>query len=345
MTLKHISNLTLVLNRRAKAPVKMSDLSVVIVNWNTEALLKDCLRSIFDNTSGLDFEVCVVDNNSSDGSVAMLEKEFRGVRLVKNTENLGFSKANNQVLRECKARYALLLNSDTIVLGNVFKEMVDLMDGDINIGAAGCQLLNDDRTLQVSCARFPKLTSILFGGAACNNLFKKLFPRRRFFAEYGLSAEEHQSKQDVDFVTGCCLILRTSILSETGLLDENIFMYFEEIDLCYRIKKAGYSVCYTPDSKIVHLGKGSSRVFRDTVFRNLSSQEYFFWKHYGRAQAIAMRLIVIVGALFRLPLFLGMSLVSGREMRATSKSKLMWTLHTLCWGAIGRSIQLKEPKP
>jgi len=309
----------------------MRDLTVAIVNWNTKGLLEDCLRSIFDHTVDIEFEVCVVDNGSTDGSVQMVKERFPDVRLIENTANLGFAKANNQVLQECETRYALLLNSDTRVIDGALNELVSFMDAHPRAGAAGCRILNEDGSIQISCGRFPRLSSVFFGGVAFNNMFRKLFKNRTFFAEYGLSATDHEHVQDVDFVNGCALILRMDALSRTGFLDEKIFLYFEEIDLCYRIKQAGYSVLYTPDPRIVHLGGRSGRVFRDTVFRNLTSQEYFFRKHYGAGHAIAMRFVVALGSVLKLTVFAIMYPITNADARPAVKSKLIWNLYTLRW--------------
>lgn len=305
----------------------MLDLTVSIVNWNTKELLKACLGSIFSQTEGLNYDVWVIDNGSSDGSVQMIEREFPQVRLIKNFVNLGFTKTNNQVLRQCEGNYVLLLNSDTQVVGNALKELTDFMEVHPEAGAAGCQLLNKDGSLQLSCGRFPTLTSMFFGGMTCNRIFRKIFGKRTFFAEYGLSDEEHLCFQEVDFVKGCCLILRKCVLEKTGSLDENIFMYFEEIDLCYRIKQQGNKILYTPQPKVVHLGGQSNPSVGKTVCQQLNSQEYFFRKHYGNTQAFFLKLVIAFGALIRLPLFL--VIYSFMRKGPKMKAKLASNLYTL----------------
>ncbi len=314
------------------------DLVVGIVNWNTRNLLADCLQSVFRQTQGIQFKVCVVDNGSTDGSAEMVQKCFPQVSLIRNESNFGFAQANNQILGCQQGRYALLLNSDTRVIGNALKEMVDFMDTHPEAGAAGCQVLNEDGTLQKSCGRFPRLASIFFGGERCNQLFRSLFGARRFFAEYGLSAEDHRQIQQADFVKGCSIILRRKTLEKVGLLDPDIFMYFEEIDLCYRIKQEGNQVLYTPTAKIVHLGGGSCDCVPTTVFRNLDGQEFFFRKHYGQTQAILLRWTVAVGALLRLPLFLFGFLISTRPNRAAYRYKIFWNLYSLKWFFVGKCI-------
>ena len=162
-------------------------------------------------------------------------------------------------------------------------------------------------------------------------MYKKIFGNKTFFAEYGLSEEEHLSFQEVDFVKGCCIAFRKSILEKVGFLDENIFMYFEEIDLCYRIKQEGNKVLYNPQPKVIHLGGQSYRLLGETVCRRLNSQKYFFRKHYGYGHAFAMKWVVVVGALFKLTVFLLFCGFAGKEKRPYIKSKLVWSLYTLKW--------------
>ncbi len=311
----------------------MVDLSIAIVNWNTKELLKACLESVFKQTRGLDYEVWVVDNGSSDGSAEMIKKEFPHVRLIENMTNLGFTKANNQILRQSSGECVLLLNSDTQIIGNAIKELFDFMEAHPEAGAGGCQLLNRDGSLQSSCGRFPKLMSVFFGGEIVNGLFKKVFRNRTFFAEYGLNEEDHHYFQEVDFVKGCCIILRKSAVEKAGLFDENLFMYFEEMDLCYRIKQKGYKVLYSPQPKVLHIGGQSSRLFSETVFRNLNSQEYLFRKHYGNAHAFVLKWVVAAGSLIRLPTYFLIFTLATNEKRILIRPKLIWNFYALKWFA------------
>jgi radical SAM protein with 4Fe4S-binding SPASM domain len=303
------------------------DLSVSIVNWNTRDLLKNCLASLFAQTQGLDYDVWVVDNGSADGSPQMVEKCFPQVRLIKNPDNRGFTKTNNEVMRRSQSQYVLLLNSDTRIVGNALKELTDFMNAHPEAGAAGCRLLNEDESLQHSCGRFPTLASVFFGGIICNRVFKRLFSQRTFFAEYGLSEEDHRTVQDVDFVKGCCLILRRCVLEETGLLDENLFMYFEEIDLCYRIKQRGYKVLYTPRPQVVHLGGKSSLCLDKTARQQWRSLKYFFRKHHGTVDSVLLVGVMVLGALVRLLVY--PVLYALRKQRPAAQAAIAWNLSTL----------------
>jgi hypothetical protein len=314
---------------RQEAARLMVDVDICIVNWNTKDLLKSCLTSIFGQTEGINYRVWVVDNGSTDGSPQMVEQEFPGVRLIRNHQNVGFTKANNQVLRSSSGRYVLLLNSDTDLVGNAVKGMADFMDTRPDTGACGCMVLNKDGSLQLSCGRFPRLVSIFFGGVTCNRIFKRIFGDRVFFAEFGLTEQDHHVIREADFVKGCCIMLRKSSVEKIGFMDEGIFMYFEEIDLCYRLKQAGEKVMYTPHVQIVHLGGQSARLSDAVVARRLQGQEYFFRKHYGSGEALRLRWIVAVGSILRLLFFPVAYCFAGMEKRPMLKSKLAWSVCTL----------------
>lgn len=305
------------------------DLSIIIVNWNTLNLLKDCLNSIFQQTWDVSYDVWVVDNGSSDGSPDMVRREFPQVHLIENRTNMGFSRANNQAIRQSSGRYILLLNSDTEVIGDALRAFVRFMDDHPEAGAAGCQLLNPDGSLQFSCGRSLRLRSVLLGGVLANQIFKKLFPHRTFFAEYGLCEEDHGRSQEVDLVMGACLILRRDILEKTGLFDENIFLYFEEIDLCYRIRKAGLKIFYTPQASVRHYGGQSSKSSKDIVRNSLLSQEYFFKKHYGKAYATACRLLTFLGSALKIPFFAAFFLVPLNGYQKIARNKVLWHMGTL----------------
>lgn len=247
----------------------MTDLSVIIVNWNGRDLLKQCLDSLAHVTA-LALDVIVVDNASTDGSPALVRESYPQVRLLENRENLGFSRANNQGIRVATGRHILLLNSDTIVQPGAFEAMVALLDRHPRLGVVGAELLNLDGSLQPSWAAFPTWLSEVLG--------------RNFRARRPMSAEP--GAYLVDWVGGACLAARREAIVEVGLLDEAIFMYTEETDWCYRFVKAGWGVAYLEGAKVTHLGGGSSR--RSSV-RSLielqKSKVYFFDKHYGRLAA------------------------------------------------------------
>jgi GT2 family glycosyltransferase len=250
------------------------DLSIVIVNWNTSELLIQCLDSIYQAAPRLTFEIIVVDNGSTDESVNAICNQFPDVRIISNDLNLGFAKANNQGLAAGRGRYFLLLNSDTIVLPNALNRLVDVADINPGVGIIGPKLLNMDGTLQKSWASFPTFWSELIG---------KNFRRRR-------SVANSQFAYEVDWIMGACMLVRSEIITDVGMLDEDYFMYSEETDWCYRIKRKGWKVWYLSNAEIYHLGGGSANRSNLTQLVLLyRSKILFFRKHYGNYQATLLR--------------------------------------------------------
>lgn len=230
------------------------DLSIVIVEWNTIDLLRDCLRSVYDNCAGLEIEVIVVDNASVDGSPEMVEAEFPQVIQIRNTDNRGFAAANNQGFELCTGRNILLLNSDTYVLGNVLKQSVAYLDGHPNVGAMGCRVLNPDRTMQRTCSMWPRLLDLFF---MSSGLWK--LNRPRLFGRYQMTHWQRNSEREVEVISGCYLMLRQSVLQQIGPLDEDFFFFGEETDWCRRMRDAGWHLKFAPVGEIVHYGSASAR--------------------------------------------------------------------------------------
>jgi hypothetical protein len=270
----------------------MTTLSVVVVSWNVKPQLKNCLNSILGEKLK-DFEVIVVDNASSDGSPQMVERDFPQVKLIKNNQNLGFSKANNQAIKISQGEYILLLNSDTVIQPGAIQKMVNFMDKNKRVGALGCKVKNPDGTLQDSCGRFPSLSAIM--ATKIHRLSKGLLLK---------SLASHQVadiEKEVDWITGASLMVRREAIEQVGLLDEAIFMYFEDTDWCYRIKKSGWVVKVTPEAEIIHLGGGSARRVPDTLaYEYRKSQYYLYGKHMNIFSQFLLRMIVTLNSLFSL---------------------------------------------
>jgi N-acetylglucosaminyl-diphospho-decaprenol L-rhamnosyltransferase len=224
-------------------------LSIIIVNWNTKDLLRQCLSHVLKTEAGMPIEVIVVDNASTDGSPAMVETEFPRVRLYRNMENLGFSRANNLAIPGAAGEYVLLLNPDTIVNDNaLFKEWVSFMDDHREAGASGCRLVYPGGKHQVGDAGFrPSLKSMFFYAT----FLSRIFPRR--FEGLFLGFVGTDRVMEVDWVSGAAFMVRKSILPEAGLLDENIFMFAEDVEWGCRIRSLGYRVYYLPQIAIIHL--------------------------------------------------------------------------------------------
>lgn len=250
-------------------------LSIIIVNWNTRELLADCLRSVYATLEGLSGEVFVVDNASSDGSATMVRERFPQACLVQNGRNLGYARANNQALDRCRGRYALLLNSDTLVEPGAFQALVAFMDANEHAGACGPRLLNHDGTLQPSC--HPLLTT--------SREFWRLVLLDRVWplASYRMARWPVDEPREVEVIKGACLLLRRSALAAVGLLDERYFIYTEEMDLCYRLAQAGWSLWWVPQSRVVHYGASSTSQLADEMYLQLyRSKGQFQEKFWGR---------------------------------------------------------------
>jgi len=252
----------------------MIDLSVVIVNWNTCDLLRDCLHSLFQQVEGLSLEIFVVDNGSSDGSVAMVRDEFPSATVIENGRNLGFARANNVALRQASGRFWLLLNSDTVVKKGALEGLLRTMEQDSDIGVAGLQLLNEDGSLQNSVSNAPTLLTELGN----KRLLRLLWPSR-----YPGKEQHYRKPLQVESVIGACLMVRREAAEEVGLLDEDYFFFLEETDWCVRMRKAGWKVVHDPRFTIYHLqGKSAGRVNVRARIEYWRSRYTFFRKHHSR---------------------------------------------------------------
>lgn len=256
----------------------MKDLAIIIVNWNTKDLLRNCLNSVITETKKYSYELIVVDNNSPDNSAAMVREEFPGVTLIANETNNGFAKANNQALRRSEARYHLLLNPDTLVINGALDKMVEYMETN-KVHALTSKLLNGDRTLQKSVSNFFTLSSSFIE----NRFFAEIFEKRKIESQKTNSFWDHQSTKEIDWAHGAVLMVSNELLEKVGLLDERFYIYAEEMDYYMRIRKAGYAAIYNADISIIHYGKSSSRQRRHEMFiQNYKSFYLFLKKHYSR---------------------------------------------------------------
>lgn len=269
------------------------DLSIIIVNYNTKELTKQTLNSIFKYKHNLEYEVIVVDNNSSDDSVNMITNELPQVILIQNKKNLGFSRANNIGINRSKGRYILLLNSDTIIQEDTLETMVSFMESNYNVGAAGCKVILPDGSLDKACKRsFPTPQNALYNALKLD----KLFPHNKKFGEYNLTYLDEDEIHEVDSLVGAFMMVRREAIEEVGLLDENFFMYGEDIDWCYRIKKAGWKIVYYPKTKIIHYKGGSSKKKNPKLIYEFYRAMYlFFEKHYKDKYSLLTKYIVYLG--------------------------------------------------
>lgn len=268
-------------------------LSIIIVSYNTKQLLADCINSIEKYFGSLTYEIIVVDNASKDGSTALLKSEYPQVKLIENGYNAGFAKANNQGLELCSGEYLLLLNSDTIVKENAISALVGFMDSHGDTAICGPKLLNSDLTLQLPCRRgFPRLINSVayFSGIS------RLFPENKVLGSYLMTYMDSGLTHEVDAVSGACLLVRRNTLGRIGgLLDEAFFMHFEDIDLCFRAKKAGYKVYYVHNSEVVHLKGQSSKLRSSGVTKDFfDSALLYSRKNYKSENTVAFLLMAVL---------------------------------------------------
>jgi len=271
------------------------DLSVIIVNWNTQDLLRQCLQSVEADLddSDLNAEILVVDNASTDDSVQMIKEQFPRVILIENQENVGFAAANNQAIEQSSGRYALLLNSDTEVKSRALQTLCSYLDIHPEVGAAGSQLLNPDGTLQTSCYPFPTLSGELWRLLHLDVLWP--------YGVYHMANWDLNTPRKVDVLQGASLLLRRAALDQVGLLDDQYFMYTEEVDLCYRLRQGGWQLFWVPKSKVVHYGGQSTKQVPTKMFLCLyQSKLIFLRKHYGWLAAQVYKLILLITSLIRL---------------------------------------------
>lgn len=290
------------------------DLSILIVNWNTREMLRDCLTSLYDTITDLEFETIVVDNNSTDGSQDMVRQSFPQVQLIENTENVGFARANNQAIEASQGRYVLLFNTDAFAQPGAIRAMVTYADGYPDIGVAGAHLLNADGSFQASHTRFPTLwREFLILSGLGRLLFGEWYPSH--------GPDKSLAVTDADYVEGACMLVRREALDQVGGLDEGFYMYAEEVDWCLRMRRAGWRVVYLPQTRIIHLGGGSSKGNKGNTRREAMlyrSRVRFFRIHYGPVQAALLKGLIYGFTAIKIVchrLRRGRAVISWRELR------------------------------
>jgi GT2 family glycosyltransferase len=294
------------------------DLGIVIVNWNTRDLLRECLKSLAAGDASVTHRVIVVDNASTDGSLDMVRAEFPQVEAVANPINGGFSQANNIGLRLLgfgegaqanveMPRYALLLNPDTEVPPDGLRKMIDRMDAEPSVGIAGPRLVMLDGKLDLACRRSFPTPEVMFWRVLG---LSKLFPRSRLFGRYNMTYLDEHVETEVDCVVGAFMMVRREAIQRAGLLDELFWMYGEDIDWAFRIKQAGWKVLYFPRVTVLHVKRAASRMNPRTRVEFERASWLFYRKHYAATTPRPIHLAVLAALLLRggLPLWKEMRL-------------------------------------
>ena len=291
----------------------MHDLGIVIVNWNTRDLLRDCLRSLEASDPSVTRRVIVVDNASADGSAGMVRKEFQAVEVIDNPINGGFSQANNLGLRALGfdgglgagsggsgtskvPRYALLLNPDTVVPVDGLRQMIERMDSDAQIGVAGPRLVMLNGKLDLACRRSFPTPEVMFWRVTG---LSKLFPKSRLFGRYNMTYLDEHVETEVDCVVGAFMLVRREAIWKAGLLDEAFWMYGEDIDWAYRIKQAGWTVLYYPRVSVLHVKRAASRQNPRAQVEFQRASLIFYRKHYAAKTPLPLHLAVLAGLLLQ----------------------------------------------
>ncbi|HSD64495.1 MAG TPA: glycosyltransferase [Ignavibacteriaceae bacterium] len=269
------------------------DLSIIIVNYNVKEFLQNLIHSIRKAAQNLQYEIIIVDNASMDGSVECISEKFHDVHLIANTVNKGFGKANNQALKIAKGNYFLLINPDSIVSEDTLVKMISFFETHPAAGLAGCKILNPDGTLQLACRRsfpgpwtsFCKVTGL-----------STLFPDSKLFARYNLTYKDENKSYEVDAISGSFMMMKREVYEKIGGFDEDFFMYGEDLDLCYRIQKAGYKVFYVHETQVIHYkGESTRRSSLDETKFFYDAMHLFVKKHLSSSLLVQFILRTAIG--------------------------------------------------
>ncbi len=262
------------------------DISIIIVSWNTRDLVVNCIKSVYKTVENFSFETWVVDNGSKDGSQHAVRKRFPEVHLIENEENKGYSMANNQALKLINGRYAVLLNSDTVLKNGAIETIVKFMDENKAVAICGAQLLNSDGTKQNSIANIPNLTTELLNKSLLRRLFPKKYPGKE---------RDFQEPSEVESVIGACMVVRREAIDDVGRMDEDYFFFLEETDWCLQMRKKGWKVFHHPEAKIYHLQGQSAGKFKiNARIEYWISRYIFFEKNYGKDKLLALKTWLLI---------------------------------------------------
>ena len=265
-------------------------LSIVIICWNDWKVIENCLNSISETTHRIEYEIVVSDNGSTDGSLERIKAQFPTVRLVENRANLGFAKGNNAGIREATGEYILILNPDTIIHEGSLDRWIEFADRHPESGAFGCRVHNPDGTYQRSARPFPTILRYLVAYLGLRFLGRLNYP----VLSDNYEGWRGNTEREVDWQSGCCVLMRGAVLRELGGFDERFFYQFEEVDLCRRVWSSGYRIRFTPAVSITHLGGQSVGRFPVRFAIEICRNGYrYFYKHYGSNGARQYRLVLL----------------------------------------------------
>ena len=275
------------------------ELSIIVVNYRTYKLTKQTIESIISSKHDFSYKIFLVDNASNDGSIEKLERDFSIeidndlIEIIQSAENLGFAYANNLALNEIDSEYVLLLNSDTVVLDDCLEQCINYIKSDEEIGALGCRVCLPNGDLDKACRRsFPDVIVSFYRLSGLS----RLFPNSKRFNKYNMDYLDDDGIYSIDCIVGAFMLLKNSVIHEIGFLDDNFFMYGEDIDWCYRIKEAGFKIIYYGKSKIIHYKGSSSKKQKSKLIYHFYHSMYLFYnKHYKKENNILTTLVTYLG--------------------------------------------------
>ncbi|MGE5432798.1 MAG: glycosyltransferase family 2 protein [Syntrophomonadaceae bacterium] len=277
----------------------MIECSIIIVNYNNFNLLDDCISSIIRFTQNINYEIIVVDNNSTCGNIEEVVNKYPCTRLIVNKENRGFSAANNQGVEAARGEYILFLNNDTIFLENSIGNVLSFVKSKDEDFFVGCKLLNKDRSHQVSFFNFPSVANVF----STNFFIYKIFPDSPVFNKYHLSRKQIIQPVEVDVILGAFILCPARTIKKLNGFDERFFFYSEEIDLCYRLKKNGGKIYYYPLTNIIHLGGASADQMPWFQYKNRAISDIkFYQKHFHGLKYAFVILLHYIGLIIRIPI-------------------------------------------
>ena len=268
------------------------NLSCVIVNYYSSGPLKNCLASIYQTLQKISFEVIVVDNSQNDPGMETLKKSYPQIRFIQNTINVGFAKANNQAVKLTQGEALLFLNPDTILTDKAIEKMVAHLESNPDIGALGPKVFNTDGSLQYSCRHFPTLMTGFFNRYS---LLSRWFPDNQYTVHYLMKDFSHDVNQEVNWLSGCCLMIPHSVFKKVAGFDEHYFLFNEDVDLCRTIQQHGFKVMYFPTAEITHhVSTSNSKVPVEIILKRHRGMKYYYRKHHGKNPMVKMFVTIAI---------------------------------------------------
>ncbi|MFH2044622.1 MAG: glycosyltransferase family 2 protein [Pseudomonadota bacterium] len=314
------------------------DLSIIIVNWNSKTYLQKCIASVLHTIRGIKYEILVIDNASYDGTDEMLKQHYPSIHYIQSDMNLGFAKANNEAFLYSRGKYILFLNPDTEFHDNSIWTLYENLRTLPNTAMVGCKILNSDKTIQTSCIQaFPTILNQVFD----SNALRRFFPRSRLWGMKPLFTDSELPTK-VDAISGACLMINRSVFEDVGMFTTDYFMYSEDVDLCYKVRKAGQNAYYIPAAKVTHYGGTSSSQSNVSSFSSVMMMESrwrYFKKRRSITYAIFYRLVMCLASIVRIGVIFLISPIylakgrwgSIRDMFRKWAAKLRWAIGREGW--------------